>query len=331
MNFPKPVRVRRPLLSLLSGLLLLAGVTSAQAQEYPTKPIHLIVPFSSGGGTDSSARAVAEKLSKQLGQQVVVENRPGASGNIGTAAVARMPADGYTLLLGFDGTLVINPFIYPAIPFDTLRDFTPVTKLGDVALTVVAHPSLPVRNLAQLIAYSKANPGKLSYGHSGVGGTSHVGGELLKQRTGLDMTHVPYKSGGQAVVDALGGQVPLAYVAVAGAQGHLRSGRLVAIGVSTAKRLASLPDVPTFIEQGVPDFEVSSWNGILVPSNTPRPVVDRLHREIATALRDPDTRERFAALGIEPVGNTPEQFAEQIKADLARWAKVVEQAKIRLE
>jgi tripartite-type tricarboxylate transporter receptor subunit TctC len=262
---------------------------------------------------------------------VVVENRPGASGNIGTAAVARMPADGYTLLLGFDGTLVINPFIYPGIAFDTLRDFTPVTKLGDVALTVVAHPSLQVRNLAELIAYSNANPGKLSYGHSGVGGTSHVGGELLKQRTGLDITQVPYKSGGQAVIDALGGQVPLAYVSVAGAQGHLRSGRLVAIGVSTAKRLASLPDVPTFIEQGVPDFEVSSWNGILVPANTPRPVVDRLHREIVAALRDPETRERLAGLGIEPVGNTPEQFGEQIKADLARWAKVVQQAKIRLE
>jgi tripartite-type tricarboxylate transporter receptor subunit TctC len=316
---------------LLSGLLLLAGLTGAQAQDYPTRPIHLIVPFSTGGGTDSSARVVAEKLSKQLGQQVVVENRPGASGNIGTGAVARMPADGYTLLLGFDGTLVINPFVYPAIPFDTLRDFTPVTKLGDVALAVVAHPSLQVRNLAQLLAYSKANPGKLSYGHSGVGGTSHVGGELLKQRTGLDMTQIPYKSGGQAVTDAVGGQVPLAYVSVAGAQGHLRSGRLVGIGVSTAKRLDSLPDLPTFIEQGVSDFEVSSWNGILVPTNTPRAVVDKLHREIVVALRDPDTRERFASLGIEPVGNTPEQFAAQIKADLARWAKVVEQAKIRLE
>jgi tripartite-type tricarboxylate transporter receptor subunit TctC len=200
-----------------------------------------------------------------------------------------------------------------------------------VALAVVAHPSLPARNLSQLLAYSKANPGKLSYGHSGVGGTSHVGGELLKQRTGLDMTQIPYKSGGQAVTDALGGQVPLAYVSVAGAQAHLRSGRLVGIGVSTAKRLDSLPDLPTFIEQGVSDFDVSSWNGILVPANTPRAVVDKLHREIVIALRDPDTRERFASLGIEPVGNTPEQFAQQIKADLARWAKVVEQAKIRLE
>lgn len=331
MISPHSARSRSLIVNVLSGLLLLAGVISAHAQEFPTKPIHLIVPFSTGGGTDSSARVVAEKLSKQLGQQVVVENRPGASGNIGTAAVARMPADGYALLLGFDGTLVINPFIYPAIPFDTLRDFTPVTKLGDVALAVVAHPSLQVRNLAQLLAYSKSNPGKLSYGHSGVGGTSHVGGELLKQRTGLDMTQIPYKSGGQAVTDALGGQVPLAYVSVAGAQAHLRSGRLVGIGVSTAKRLDLLPDVPTFIEQGVPDFEVSSWNGILVPRNTPRSVVDRLHREIAAALRDPDTRERFAALGIEPVGNTPEQFAEQIRVDLARWAKVVEQAKIRID
>lgn len=312
-------------------LALLLGAACVQAQEYPTRPIHLIVPFSTGGGTDSSARVVADKLGKLLGQQVVVENRPGASGNIGTAAVARMPADGYTLLLGFDGTLVINPFTYASVPFDTLRDFAPVTKLGDVALAVVAHPSLPARNLAELLAYSKANPGKLSYGHSGVGGTSHVAGELLKQRTGLDMTHIPYKSGGQAVIDAVAGQVPLAYVAVAGAHGQLRTGRLVGIGVSTSKRLELLPDLPTFIEQGVSDFEVSSWNGILVPAGTPRPIIDRLHRGLVAALRDPDTRQRFAALGIEPVGNTPDDFAAQIKADLARWSKVVQQANIRVE
>ncbi|MSQ70514.1 MAG: tripartite tricarboxylate transporter substrate binding protein [Betaproteobacteria bacterium] len=326
MNHPK-----RAGIAGLAGCVLLAVAAVAHAQEFPTKPIRLIVPFATGGVTDTSGRVIADKLTRQLGQQVIVENRPGGSGNPGTAAVAQMPADGYTLLMGFDGTMVINPFVFPKIPFDTLRDFMPVTKLGDAALVLAAHPSVPARNLAELLAYSKANPGKLSFGHSGTGGTTHVAGELLKQRTGLDMTHIPYKSGGQAVTDAVGGQVPLAYAAVAGAQGHLRSGRLVAIGVSTPKRLGSLPDIPTFIEQGVAGFDVSSWVGILVPIKTPRPVVDKLQREIATVLRDPDTRERFAALGIEPVGNTPEQFTEQIKVDLARWAKVVEQAKIRVD
>ena len=325
MNHPK----RFGPAGLIGGALLAAA--AAHAQDFPTKPIRLIVPFATGGVTDTSGRVIADKLTRQLGQQVIVENRPGGSGNPGTAAVAQMPADGYTLLMGFDGTMVINPFVFPKIPFDTLRDFMPVTKLGDAALVLAAHPSVPARNLAELLAYSKANPGKLSFGHSGTGGTTHVAGELLKQRTGLDMTHIPYKSGGQAVTDAVGGQVPLAYAAVAGAQGHLRSGRLVAIGVSTLKRLASLPDIPTFIEQGVAGFDVSSWVGILVPIKTPRPVVDKLQREIATVLRDPDTRERFAALGIEPVGNTPEQFTEQIKVDLARWSKVVEQAKIRVD
>ena len=259
------------------------------------------------------------------------ENRPGGSGNPGTQYVAQSTPDGYTLLLAFDGTMVINPFVFPKIPFDTVKDFQPVTKLGDAALVLVAHPSVPAKNFPQLMAYSKANPGKLSFGHSGTGGTTHVAGELLKQRTGLDMLHIPYKSGGQAVVDAIGGQVPLAYSAVAGAHSHVKSGKLNAIGVSSLKRISSLPDAPTFDEQGVTGFEAVSWVGILAPAKTPPAIVERLHRDLAIALKEADTRERFSTLGIEPVGNTPEQFAEQIKADLARWGKVVERAKIRVE
>lgn len=302
-----------------------------QAQDYPSKPIRLIVPFATGGVTDTSARVLADKLSRQMGQQVIVENRPGGSGNPGTQYVAQSAPDGYTLLLAFDGTMVINPFVFPKIPFDTVKDFQPITKLGDAALVLVAHPSVPAKTFAELMAYSKANPGKLSFGHSGTGGTTHVAGELLKQRTGLDMTHIPYKSGGQAVIDAIGGQVPLAYSAVAGAHAHIKSGKLTGLGVSSQKRIGSLPDVPTFIEQGVAGFEAVSWVGILVPAKTPKALVDRLHRDITAVLKEPDLRERFATLGIDPVGNTPDQFADQIKADLARWGKVVEQAKIRLE
>jgi tripartite-type tricarboxylate transporter receptor subunit TctC len=300
-------------------------------QDYPNKPIRLVVPFATAGVTDTSARVLADKLSRQMNAQVIVDNRPGASGNIGTQQVAASAPDGYTLLLGFDGTMVINPFVFPKVPFDTQKDFIPVTKMGDAALVLVAHPSVPAKNLAELVAYSKANPGKLSFGNSGTGGTTHVAGELLKQRTGLDLTHIPYKSGGQAVADCIGGQVPLVYSAVAGAHAHVKSGRLTGIGVSAARRVASLPNVPTFIEQGVAGFDVASWVGILVLAKTPRPIVDRLNRELVQALKDPEVAAKYETLGIDIVANTSEQFGEQIKADLARWKGVVEQAKIKLE
>ena len=316
---------------IFAACLLAALAGGAPAQDYPAKPIRLIVPFATGGVTDTSARVMADKLSQRLGQNMIVENRPGGSGNPGTQYVAQSAADGYTLLLAFDGTMVINPFVFPKVPFDTVKDFVPVTKLGDAALVLVAHPSLPAKNFGELMAYSKANPGKLSFGHSGTGGTTHVAGELLKQRTGLDMTHIPYKSGGQAVIDAIGGQVPLAYSAVAGAQAYVKAGKLVAIGVSTPRRVGSLPGVPTFIEQGVSGFDVSSWVGIMAPAKTPRAVIDKLNAAIVAVLKEPDVRERFATLGVEPVGNTPEQFGEQIKVDLARWQKVVEAARIKLD
>jgi tripartite-type tricarboxylate transporter receptor subunit TctC len=316
---------------LLLALCSIAIAPARAQQDYPNRPIRLVVPFAPAGVTDTSARVLADKLSRVTGQQVLVDNRPGASGNIGTQQVASSAPDGYTLLLAFDGTMVINPFVFPKIPFDTLRDFAPVTKMGDAALVLVTHPSVPAKNLAELVAYSKANPGKLSFGHSGTGGTTHVAGELLKQRTGLDMTSIPYKSGGQAVADCIGGQVPIVYSAVAGAQAYLKSGRLNAIGISTSKRLPSLPNVPTFIEQGVAGFDVASWVGIMVPVKTPRAVVDKLNHDLVAALKDPELAARYETLGIDVVANSPEQFGEQIKADLARWSRVVEAAKIRVE
>jgi tripartite-type tricarboxylate transporter receptor subunit TctC len=302
---------------------------AVQAQDYPAKPIRLIVPFAPGGVADNSARVVAEPLGQRLGQQVVVENRPGASGNIGTQQVAQAAADGYTLLLGFDGTMVINPHVFPKTGFDTLKDFAPVTKLGDATLILVAHPSLPAKTLQEVIQLAKTKP--LAYGTSGTGGTPHLAGELLKQRTGVQLEHVPYKGGGPAVIDVVGGQIPLVFTAVASAQQYVRTNRLVALGVPGAKRSSALPEVPTFQESGLAGFDVSSWTGIFVPAATPRPIVERLQKELAVVLQSAFVKERYAVLGIEPVGNSPEAFAVQVRDDLARWEKVVKAANVKVE
>jgi tripartite-type tricarboxylate transporter receptor subunit TctC len=311
----------------LMAMLLLAVAGGALAQGYPAKPVRVVVPFSPGGVADSSARVVAERLGARLGQAIVVENRPGASGNLGTAAVATAAADGYTLLLGFDGTMVINPHVYSSLPWDTLRDFAPVTKLGDATLILVAHPSVPAKDLKELLKLKE----QFSYGTAGTGSTPHLAGELLAQRTGLALTHVPYKGGGQAMGDVVGGQIPLVFTAVATAQQFVKSGRLKGLGVPAAKRSGSLPEVPTFIESGLEGFVVDSWTGLLAPAKTPGEILARLQKETAAVLGEPDIRSRYATLGIEPVGNTPAQFAEQIRADLARWEKVVRQANIRIE
>jgi tripartite-type tricarboxylate transporter receptor subunit TctC len=316
----------------MKTLLLALAATcalAAQAQEYPSKPIRIVVPFAPGGVADNSARVVAEPLGQRLGQPVVVENRPGASGNIGTQQVAQAAGDGYTLLLGFDGTMVINPHVFPAIPFDTLKDFAPVTKLGDATLILVAHPSLPAKTLQEMITLARTKP--LAYGTSGTGGTPHLAGELLKQRTGALLEHIPYKGGGPAVADGVGGQIPLVFTAIASAQQYVRTNRLVALGVPSAKRSSALPDVPTFQESGLAGFDVSSWTGIFAPAATPRAVVERLHKELAVVLQSPFVKERYAVLGIEPAGNSPEAFGAQVREDLARWEKVVKAANVRVE
>ena len=314
------------------ALSAFAFAQGAQAQEaWPSKPIRLVVPFTPGGVTDTSGRLVAEHLSKRLGQQVIVDNKPGASGNIGTGQVATAVADGYTLLLGFDGTMVINPHVFAKVPFDTLKDFAPVGKIGDATLILVANPDVPAKNLTELIALSKTQSGGLSYGTSGTGGTPHIAGELLKARTGANLTHIPYKGGGQAMTDVIGGSIPLVYTAVAGAHGHVKSGKLKAIAVSSAKRSNSLPDTPTFAESGVPDFVVNSWVGILAPAKTPAPVLERLTTELNAVLNDPVVREKLQLLGIEASPGSAEQFRDDVKRDLARYAQVVKTAGIKLD
>ncbi|HEX6722910.1 MAG TPA: tripartite tricarboxylate transporter substrate binding protein, partial [Burkholderiaceae bacterium] len=281
--------------------------------------------------TDSSGRLIADFLGRRLGQQVVVDNKPGASGNIGTAQVVSAAPDGYTLLLAFDGTMVINPHVFAKVPFDTLKDFAPIGKIGNATLILVAHPDVPAKTLQEVVALSKKRAGGLAYGTSGIGGTPHVAGEMLAQRTGAKLEHVPYKGGGQAMTDVMGGAIPLVYTAVAGAQGHVKAGKLKAIAVSSARRTNALPDVPTFIESGVPDFVADSWVGLLAPARTPAPVMARLNSELNAVLNDPAVRERLATLGIEATPGSAEQFRDQLQNDLAAYAPIVKAAGIKLE
>lgn len=322
---------------LVRALCALAVVTPAAfgngafAQDYPSRPIRLIVPFAPGGVSDTSARVIADKLSQRLGQQIVVDNKPGASGNIGTAMAAQSAPDGYTLLLGFDGTIVINPHVFPKVPFDPLKDFVPIGKIGDAALILITHPSVPAKNLKDLVAYSQTRPDGLSYGSAGTGSTPHLAGELLKSRTGLKMVHIPYKGGGQAMGDLVGGTLPVLYTAVAGAQQYVKSGKATAIAVSGASRVPALPNVPTLEESGVAGLVSDSWVGLLAPAKTPKEVVDRLSTELNTVVNQPDTRERLATLGIVPVGNSPEAFGKQIVGDLKKYGEVVRNANIKVE
>ena len=322
----------------LGAAMVAASLTltiPALAQStYPTKPIRLVVPFTPGGVTDTSGRLIAEQLSKRLGQQVIIDNRPGASGNIGTQQVAAAEPDGYTLVLGFDGTLVINPHVFEKVPFNTTRDFAPVGKIGDAILILVAHPAVAATTLKEVIALSKSQAGGLSYGTSGTGGTPHIAGELLKLRTGANLVHVPYKGGGQAMTDVLGGTIPLVYTAVAGAHSHVKSGKLRAIAVSSAQRSRSLPDVPTFIESGISgtgDFEINSWVGLLAPAKTPKAIIDKLNSELNAVLNDTEVREKLNTMGISATPGTTDQFGEEIKRDLAKYGQVVKSAGIKAE
>ena len=304
---------------------------AVSAQAYPAKPVRLIVPFAPGGTTDVLARLVAQELGEALGQQFPVENRPGASGNIGTEAAVKAPPDGYTLVMSFDGTMAINPSTYAKLPFDPQRDLAPVANVAQVPLLFVVHPGVAARTIGEFVALAKASPGRINYSSAGNGSTGHLTGELLKARAGIDMVHVSYKGGGQAVQDLLGGQIQMVVTALPTVEGHLKAGKLRALAFTSAQRVPVAPDVPTLAESGFPGFEVVSWYGILAPAGTPRDIVRKLNAEINRILALPRVRERLAALGAEPTGGTPEEFAATIKADTARWAKVVADAGIRIE
>ncbi|MFN9772352.1 MAG: Bug family tripartite tricarboxylate transporter substrate binding protein [Burkholderiales bacterium] len=328
-----PTSQRRRLLSqavrtLFAAATLAAALPAVAQDGWPNKPIRIIVPFSPGGGGDAVVRFISDRLGERLKQQVIIENRPGASGFIGAQAVATAPPDGYTLLMGFDGGVVVAPHILKA-PFNPLTDFEPITKLNDATLIIVAHPAAQIRNVADLVAQAKARPGQLQFTSSGQGSTPHLAGELLAIRTGIKMTHVPYKGGGQAVTDVVAGQVPVFITVVPTIAAYVKQDRLIPVAVTSAKRSPSLPDVPTVEELGVPGFSVSSWYGLLAPAKTPKAIVNRLQQEIAAVLAMPDIRDRYLAAAFDPVGNTPEEFAAQIRADYARWGQVVKDANLR--
>ena len=300
-----------------------------QAKDFPDKPIHLIIPFAPGGVTDIGGRYIAQQLAQKLGVEVYAENKSGASGNIGASFVANAEPDGYTLLVGFDGTLVINPHIFEKIPFNTLKDFAPIGKIGDAALILMANPSVPAKTVKEVIALSLKDPKGLSYATSGIGVTPHIAGELLKQKTGANLVSIPYKSGGQAIIGLIGGDVPLAFTNLAGATQYVESGQLRPIAISAKSRVPSLPNVPTFIESGYPEIAVMSWIGLLAPAKTPKPVVIRINQALNEILNSEQAKEKFGALGILITPTTPERFAEELKFDLNLYEKIVKTAGIK--
>ena len=308
----------------------LVFVQLASAQNYPAKPIRVVVPLAAGGPGDVLARAVSQKLSEQVNQPVVIDNRPGANTNVGTEFVAKAPADGYTLL-ATASTLTINPSLYPVLPYDPIRSFAPITLIGSTPLILVVHPSLPVKSLKDLIALAKAKPGELHYGSAGNGSTLHLAGEMLNSLARIKLVHVPYKGVTGAFSDLLGGQISIMFPGAPIALPQVRAGKLRAIGTTGEKRSAAAPELPSLGESGLPGYEVSVWYGMLAPVGTPLAIVTRLHAEISKIIQLPDIKERWATLGAEPLHNTPEQFAAFLKADLGKWAKVVRESGAKID
>ena len=317
--------------ALCIAAMALVVAPLAGAQTYPTRPVRLVVPFPAGGTTDILARAAAQKLSEAWGQQVIVDNRPGAGGNIGTELVARSAPDGYTLEMGTVGTHAINASLYSKLPYDHVKDFAPVILVAGVPNVLVIGPGLPVNSVQELVAYAKANPGKLNFASSGSGTSIHLSGELFKTLTGVQMTHVPYKGSAPALSDLMGGQVQLMFDNLPSSLAFIKAGKLRALAVTSTVRAAALPDVPTMVEAGVPGFEASSWFGILAPAGTPRDIVMRINGEVAKWLASPDAREKLSAQGAIAAGGTPEDFARHIGSETTKWAKVVKESGAKVD
>jgi tripartite-type tricarboxylate transporter receptor subunit TctC len=322
------VQGRRVAAAVAATMLWAAG--AALAQPYPDKPVRFVVPYPPGGGTDVIARIVQERFQSALGQPIVIENRGGAAGSLGTDVVAKAPPDGYTVLFTLSSH-TINPAIYPKLPFNTVRDFEPVGTVASLPQILVANNALPANNVAELIALAKAKPGSLSFASVGNGSPGHLAGELFKLRTGTQMTHVPYRGGGPAVTDVMGGQVPLLWVSIPAAAQFVKTGKLKALAVSTVKRSAAFPNVPTMQEAGVADFEVDSWYAMFVPAKTPKPVIEKLNRALNAIVQEADIRDKLLAQGSEGVGGTPEALAKVVNAELPRWAKLAKDANINAE
>ncbi len=305
--------------------------SSALAQTYPAKPIRFIVPFTPGGGNDTIARLIGQKLTAAIGQQVLIDNRPGAGGAIGAEAAARSPADGYTIFLAGVATHGINPNLRKKLSYDPVRDFDAVSLIASAPLLVVVHPSLPIKSVKQLIALAKAKPGQINYASNGAGGSSHMAVELFKTMTSTNLVHIPYKGLAPALTDLLSGEVQLMFSSAVAMLPQVKAGRLRAIAMTGAKRSPAIPDIPTVAEAGVPGYETGSWYGIVAPAGTPKPAIDRLSKEVIAIVHSPEITGRLNDEAIIPVGSTPAEFTAHIKKELARWAKVIRQSGIHLD
>lgn len=317
--------------NLFWTMLLTGSCFAAWAQEYPVKAIRFIAPNLPGGPTDILARLIGQKLADGFGQPVVIENRAGAGGNIGTEAAAKSPPDGYTLVTGNNATFGANVSLYKHLAFDPIKDFAPIVLVGTQPNILVVHPSLPVTSVRQLIALAKARPGELNYAGSGMGAVAHLAAEMFKSMAGVNIVHIPYKSAGPALVDVIAGQNQLMFATSLSVQPHIKSARLRALAVTTAKRSRLMPELPTIAEAGVPGFEAMTWHGVLTTGGTPPAIVNKLNAEINRILQLPDVRERLGSLGAEIIGGTPQEFADHIKREIPKWAKVIRDAGVRLE
>ena len=317
---------------LMLRMLLLAGVCAgALAQEWPSKPIRFIAPNLPGGPTDILARLIGQRLAESLGQPVVIENRAGAAGNIGTEAAAKAPPDGYTLVTGNNATFGANVSLYKRLGFDPVKDFTPVVLVATQPNILVVHPSLPVNSVKELVALARARPGQLNYSGSGMGANAHLAAELFKSMTGTSIVHIPYKSAAPALTDLIAGETQLMFATALSVVPHIKANRVRALGVTTAQRSRSMPELPTIAEAGVPGFEASTWHGVLVPAGTPVAIVERLNVEINRVLQRADARDRLAALGAEIVGGSAKEFADHIQREIPKWAKVIKTIGVQLE
>jgi len=310
---------------------LLLAASATYGQNYPSRPIKVVVPYAAGGLPDTIARLMGAKIGESLGQQLVVENRGGAGGIVGTAEVAKSPPDGYTLLVADVGQIAINPHVFSKLPYEPLKDLAPVSLVGTSALYLVAHASVRANNFRELVALARAEPGKLNYGSSGTGSIHHLATEALKAALGLDMVHVPYKGTGQSVPALLGGQVALLYAALPSIESHVKAGKVKILAVSTSQRSPQTPDVPTVAEMGVPGYEFVAEIGVLAPAGTPAEIIGLLSREISKAVKQPDLVQRFAQLGIDPVGSTPEAYAAINRADYEKFARVVKISGVKID
>ncbi len=313
---------------LVAPIFFWHSYTFAQ-QPYPVNSIRLIVPFPPGGGNDTVARIVGQRLSDRLGQAVIIDNRGGAGGNIGMELTAKAPGNGYTLVIGSLTTLVINPNVYQGQVFDTVRDFTPITQLASSSLVLVVHPTVPAKSVKQLISLARAQPGRLNYGAGSTAG--HLAGELFKMTAGLNVVHIPYKGNAQALTDLISGQVALMFGGVLAAQPQVKVGRVRALAVTGTQRSPTMKELPTIAEAGLPGFEVDTWYGILAPANTARPIVDRLNKELQLIIHSAEFQQRLFDQGAAPVGGTPEQFSSYIRSELVKWSKVIKSANVKPE